>query len=64
MPLFLIINHSNSEFKSLLENSMALLSLKKPSTLSGFEHGIYVPLADAMTTAPRRQRVVLKSSSS
>jgi hypothetical protein len=28
---------------------------KKPYTLAGFELGYYVPEADAMTTAPRRQ---------
>jgi hypothetical protein len=35
-------------------NTAMCVSPKKPYTRAGFEPGSFAPLADAMTTAPRR----------
>jgi hypothetical protein len=55
MPLFLIINNANKAYK--VNNTTALP--KKPCTLAVLEPRSFVPQADAMTTAPRHQGILV-----
>jgi hypothetical protein len=57
MPLFLFFNTQTLHIKSKTQQHCYVIP-KKPYTLAGFEPGSAVSEADAMSTAPRRQRIV------
>jgi hypothetical protein len=57
IPLFLLSTHKQCTLSHFGNNSTAMFPLK-PYTLAGFEPGFLVPEADAMSTAPRQDRVV------
>jgi hypothetical protein len=59
MPLFFLFNIQTMHIKSLY-TQRALLCFPKPNTLAGFEPGLLVSKADAMSTSPRRQGLSLK----
>jgi hypothetical protein len=64
MPFDIFFNTETMHTKSIVHNSVAMISLHKNLTLVGIEPGSAVTQADAMSTAPRRQdgKLLLKLS--
>jgi hypothetical protein len=55
VPLFIFFNTQTMTIKSKTYNRIVFP--KKTYTLAGFEPGSAISEADAMSTAPRRQRI-------
>jgi hypothetical protein len=63
-PLYLFLppTYKTMHIKIVVNNSIAMIYLKKRSSLAGFEPGSSDPETDAMSTAPRRPGQMKKQS--
>jgi hypothetical protein len=52
-----LFQHTNNAYNSIGHNYGTAMSFLKLYTLAGFEPGSFVPEANAMSTAPRRQGI-------